>query len=245
MYDLVRRQAVLADIGQGSSLAQVARSSGVSRSTIRAWVVDRDRPQRRDPRCFVCGRTEAPPPGAYLYLLGQYLGDGCLTLYHRSPKLRIACADSYPRITAEVVEALRAVSGRSVQRYQARGCSEVSAYWKHWPCLLPQHGRGRKHRRRIVLTDWQQRLADAHPWPLLRGLIHSDGCRSVNTVTRGTRTYRYPRYFFSNESSDIIGIATGSLDALGVRWRMCRPNLVAVSRRRDVAMLDAHIGPKV
>jgi hypothetical protein len=41
------------------------------------------------------------------------------------------------------------------------GCTEVSAYSKHWPCLFPQHGPGRKHERKIELTVWQQELVDA------------------------------------------------------------------------------------
>jgi hypothetical protein len=105
-------------------------------------------------------------------------------------------------------------------------------------------GPGMKHERAIVLAPWQQDVVEAHPWQLLRGLIHSDGCRAINTIRRGDKTYRYPRYFFSNESTDIIGIFTTALDRVGVKWRMCRPNMVAVSRRADVAFMDEHIGPK-
>jgi hypothetical protein len=65
------------------------------------------------------------------------------------------------------------------------------------PCLFPQHGPGRKHERRIELTPWQQELVDLDPRPLVRGLLHSDGCRVLNWVN-GTP---YPRYhFFSNVS---------------------------------------------
>jgi hypothetical protein len=96
----------------------------------------------------------------------------------------------------------------------------------------------------FVLERWQRDLVADHLWDLLRGLIHSDGCRSLNTIRRGDKAYAYPRYFFSNESTDIIGVFTDALDQIGVRWRMCRPNLVAVSRRADVALMDEHIGPK-
>ncbi len=37
-------------------------------------------------------------------------------------------------------------------------CVEVSHYSKHWPCLLPQHGPGKKHTRPIVLEAWQEVL---------------------------------------------------------------------------------------
>ena len=167
-----------------------------------------------------------------------------MTIYHRVPKLRIACADAYPGIRSLVRKAISSVSGNSVMTVQRIGCSELAAYWNHWPCLFPQHGPGRKHERPIVLEQWQRDLVADHPWELLRGLIHSDGCRSLNTIRRGDKTYAYPRYFFSNESTDIIGVFSGVLDQVGVRWRMCRPNLVAVSRRADVALMDDHIGPK-
>ena len=29
---------------------------------------------------------------------------------------------------------------------------EVASFSKHWPCLFPQHGPGRKHERKIELT---------------------------------------------------------------------------------------------
>jgi hypothetical protein len=55
----------------------------------------------------------------------------------------------------------------------------------------------------IVLADWQHAVVDRHPERFLRGLIHSDGCRTVNRFkTRlpsgRVAEYEYPRYFFSN-----------------------------------------------
>jgi hypothetical protein len=64
-----------------------------------------------------------------------------------------------------------------VSRTPKIGCTEVASYSKHWPCLFPQHGPGRKHERRIELVPWQQELVDLDPRPLVRGLLHSDGCR--------------------------------------------------------------------
>jgi hypothetical protein len=80
---------------------------------------------------------------------------------------------------------------------------DVSSYWKHWPCLFPQHGLGHKHERRIALVPWQQRIVDARPDQLVRGLIHSDGSRHINRIKHPKRTYEYVRYEFSNRSADI------------------------------------------
>ena len=184
---------------------------------------------------------------AYLYLLGQYLGDGHLVTSARVPTLRIYTCTDYLDILDEAVDAVVRVRGARpglVGRASSARLAAVQSYWMHWPCLFPQHGPGRKHERPIRLADWQRRLVDDNPWPLIRGLIHSDGCRSVNrVVTRGT-PYEYPRYFFANESADILAIMGRALDQVGVAWRYNRPNSISIAQRRAVAEVDRHVGPK-
>ena len=158
--------------------------------------------------------------------------------------LRIYCADSWPGLIEQCEGAMLAVLARSVQRVQMRGCVGVQSYAKHWPCLLHQHGPGHKHERPIYLAKWQRPMVRQHPGDFLRGLFHSDGCRVTNRVSRAGRTYLYPRYMFSNESADIMGLCQDSLDRLGIEWRMCRRNLLSVARRESVAALDVHVGPK-
>ncbi|GAA1602437.1 MULTISPECIES: hypothetical protein [Kribbella] len=90
--------------------------------------------------------------------------------------LRIACDDVYPRLIDEAEYVVRAVHpNRPVHRVQAVGCTSVVSYWKHWPCLFPQHAPGRKHLRTIQLEDRQQELVAEHPELFLRGLFNSDG----------------------------------------------------------------------
>ncbi|MET8626764.1 hypothetical protein ABZW30_23895 [Kitasatospora sp. NPDC004669] len=128
----------------------------------------------------------------------------------------------------------------------------VQSTSKHWLCLFPQAGPGRKHNRHIELTPWQQEIVDAYPWDLICGLIHSDGCRITNWTTRTVggvkKRYEYPRYCFTNKSADIIGILTSALDAVDVRWTATRhPNdafVISVARKDSVALMDTHIGPK-
>ena len=99
-----------------------------------------------------------------------------------------------------------------------------------------------------MLEPWQQTIVTAYPGSFARGLFHSDGCRVINRVRRemadGDRWYEYPRYFFSNESADILGLCAQTLDQLGVSWRMARPNMLSVARREAVARLDKFVGPK-
>lgn len=80
---------------------------------------------------------------------------------------------------------------------------------------------------------------------LLRGLIHSDGCRGLNRVrSKAAKWYEYSRYQVTNHAKDIREIFCRACDAYGVRWRQMNWKTIAVSRRSDVATLDLVIGPK-
>ena len=186
---------------------------------------------------------------AYAALLGYYLGDGCISPAARYFSLRVSCDRTWPGTVADVSDLIRRVRpGVAVFHVSAPGVTVVQAHWKHWPCLFPQHGPGRKHERPIVLEPWQRAVVDDHPGDLLRGLFHSDGARVANWATRlvagERRRYDYPRWMFVNRSEDILGICTDALDAVDIGWRRPRATCVAVSRRDDVRRLDALIGPK-
>jgi hypothetical protein len=158
------------------------------------------------PTLSVCGDDPLKLPQApSTYLLGLHLGDGCLTPFPREVyRLRIICTNRSPQLMRECELAMAEVLSNKVSRVAktGEGCTEVASYSKHWLCMFPQHGPGRKHQRKIELTVWQQELVDVNPRPLVRGLLHSDGCRVLNWVN-GTP---YPRYHFSNVSTDIKAI---------------------------------------
>jgi hypothetical protein len=120
----------------------------------------------------------------------------------------------------------------------------ITSYWRAWPCLLPQHGPGRKHERRIELVDWQRVIVESAPEAFLRALVHTDGWRGVNRVRVKGREYAYPRYQFSNRSDDIRRLFTDACDRLGVAWRPWGPFHISVARRDAVATLDRFIGLK-
>jgi hypothetical protein len=177
----------------------------------------------------------------------EYLGDGHLVTRSKVPVLRIYACTDHPAVLAEISDAIKDVRGRrpALMRLAATDrAAKLQSYWKHWPCLLPQHGRGRKHERPIVLAEWQQNIVGQHPWPLIRGLVHSDGCRAMNRVVVRGKAYCYPRYFFSNESRDILTIMGDALDRVGVEWRYNRPNSISVARRAAVELMDMHVGAK-
>ncbi|MEV0806750.1 transcriptional regulator [Micromonospora sp. NPDC050200] len=232
----------------GSTVAEVARHLGLPYPTVRHWCKDRTEPKQlgSQVRCFRCRSDVDNPtePAAYAYLLGLYLGDGHLVTTARVPVLRVYCADAWPNLIELCDKAMRDVMASSVQRVRKRGCVGVQSYGTHWPCLFPQHGPGKKHERPIVLADWQRKIVERHPGDFLRGLFHSDGCRVSNRVTVRGKGYVYPRYMFTNESADIMGLCQWALDVLGIAWKMNRHNSLSVARREAVAALDRHVGPK-
>ncbi len=70
---------------------------------------------------------------------------------------------SYPHLITLIERAIGRVHGGSgrVGTVSKVGCVEIYAHWQHWPCLFPQHGRGRKHRRTVALEPWQTRLVNS------------------------------------------------------------------------------------
>lgn len=229
----------------GSPTAEIARAAGIPRSTVRYWIAHDwfagDR--RRGDSCDNHLVTE-DLGGPYSYLLGFYLGDGCLSLTARGVyRLRVTLDTKYPGIIDDCSRAMAIVMpDNKVGRVSRIGCLDVYSYSKHWACLFPQHGAGPKHLRPIILADWQVEAAlDRHPHLLLRGLIQSDGWRGTNRVPGG---YEYPRYMFTNRSADIRSIFAEACERMAITCRPCGDWQVAVSRRRDVARMDAFIGAK-
>jgi hypothetical protein len=193
-------------------------------------------------------RPVAIEPEAYCYLLGLYLGDGCISASGRSHRLRITLDSRYPGIIQECVDAMDAiVRGRRPPIAHKRldsQCVEVAANWRHWPCVFPQHGPGRKHLRPIVLNDDQRLLVDKHPKPLLRGLIHSDGTRIIAVERKGSYVRRAPRYGFSNLSVDILRIFESACEQVGIRYTRPSFKQIAIYRKASVALMDEFVGPK-
>jgi AcrR family transcriptional regulator len=246
MHGRQRVERVVALFYAGCNLSQIADEVGVSRSTIRTWLKDPERwlatlESGSCPNCAM--RSRAISVGSqYLYLLGMYLGDGYINREPRAERLRVALDRRYRSVIGDVARAMETVSGRRSSIVAYSGHVNVQGYSKHWSCVFPQVGPGRKHTRAIVLEPWQTDLVDADPRPLIRGLIHSDGCRLLNRVAG--RKYEYVRYFFSNKSADIHAILRDALDRLDIRWTASRADVTSIARRDAVAALDAFVGPK-
>jgi hypothetical protein len=187
---------------------------------------------------------------AYTEVLGWYLGDGHISRGRGAVyNLHIFNDRKYVGDNEHLKVILARVKpcGRPHTRL-VPGCVITTISWKHWPCLIPQLGPGRKHDRPIVLDDWQIRLVEAHPGPFLRGLFHSDGCRARNwtrkVVAGEMKRYDYPRWQFTNVSADIRELCCWALDLVEIPWRQSSWNTISVSTRAGVARLDELIGLK-
>jgi hypothetical protein len=112
MYSSEVRRNAIALMERGVSLRSISMSTGVNRATLRDW---REHPERSPnpratcPRC--ANRPALPEPHAdYAYLLGLYLGDGCISRGGARDKevwrLRIICADAWPGLIRECERAM-------------------------------------------------------------------------------------------------------------------------------------------
>jgi hypothetical protein len=97
-------------IKSGMNDSAVGRTLGIPRGTVRDWRVGLESgsggrtrsftgKKRNDSDCPLCSGDNSLDEEAYAYLLGVYLGDGCLSLHPRGVyRLRITCDLKYPEI---------------------------------------------------------------------------------------------------------------------------------------------------
>jgi hypothetical protein len=177
----------------------------------------------------------------YAYVLGMYLGDGHLARLRRTWVLRIYLDATQPEIATRCSRALaRLNTFHRVGHSDRDSMTIVRSNGRCWLRLIPQHGPGRKHKRVIMLEQWQRDVIEHVPMSFLRGLIESDGCR-YDRVVAGKA---YPAYDFTNRSADILELFAWTCELIGVRYTRPTEYVVSIARRPDVARLDAEIGPK-
>ena len=247
--------SALRDSDAGVPDAENAARHGVAVKTIRRWRREyqrRGKPRGQEHLVARCPRCESGPLdlAAYAELLGWYLGDGHISRGRRDVfGLHIANDAKYPALNGRIADLMLRVKPASRPHTRSiPGAIITTVSWKHWPCLFPQHGPGRKHERSLHLADWQRVIIKMHPAEFLRGLFHSDGCRTNNWATRTVagvkKRYDYPRWQFVNESPDIRLWCTETLDLLEIGWRQNSRKCISVSTSDGVARLDELIGPK-
>ncbi len=248
MHPPAVREHALQLIRTGLNDCEVARRTGISRTTIRDWRRPRYQPRvPAAPRvvCPCCGRSARQmtfTPGDYSELLGLYLGDGYLVRMPRTWRFRLYLDSKHTEIVRQSAELLERCFGSNVVTplYRHDGAMTIlNIYSSHLPCLFPQHGPGKKHERPIVLEPWQAEAVAKAPWRFLRGCIRSDGCSFINR----TGPYEYLSYEFFNCSRDILDLFCQTCDQVGVEYRRYAKR-ARIYRRPSVALMEAHVGIK-
>jgi hypothetical protein len=242
-------QTVLSLITNGLNNCEIERRTGIPKETVRNWRTNGlpSGTRARIDRTIV----ERPRDNrAYSYLFGAYLGDGHIATPGRSCSLRLSLDAKYPNVINECATAMGRVLPVKVRRYDRinDGAVVIHASSHNWPRIFPQHGPGRKHLRPIELEVWQRSITHRFPRQFLRGLIHSDGSRCLNrfavSLPSGVHRYAYPRYFFTNVSTDIRDLFCEHCELVGVHWTQSNWKNISVSHRDSVSILDSFIGPK-
>jgi hypothetical protein len=255
MHPAAVRARVLALAGDGVNVSDIARRTGVARTTVRDIRAAQGCPERRPlcPRCWRPRRQLSLTESDYAELLGLYLGDGYLSPMARTFSLRLFLDARHALVVREAGELLRRCFPENLVGHLRKGprrsTSVVWVYSRHLPCLFPQHGPGKKHERDLILESWQWNCVLAAPWSFLRGCIRSDGCVYVNR----TGPYSYLSYDFANRSLDLLELFARACALVGVECRLYAPSTrggkpragsVRICRRASVRLLEQHVGGK-
>lgn len=258
MRTLEERRIVKELHAQGKNNSEISRITGISRRTVSDIVLNKFTKriekigEEFDPSKFTEEQEKA-----YSYILGQYLGDGHISLMRRNVyRLRIFSDCKYPNIIQEIKDKMSIIlpentPGSNVYMNNGKtSCDSISIYSKKIKNMFPQHGEKEKHSRLIKLELWQQNIVDKYPKDFLRGLIHSDGCRFIPTTTQDQNA----RYQFTNVSTDIIKIYCATLEKLNISYSISQKAIkgkmkhhsynIFTQRKECVRILDTFIGPK-
>jgi len=200
--------------------------------------------------------TESERNSAYSFILGMYLGDGCIYKYLRTKQLTIALDKKYQKLNDYVINSMKTlfnkepnIYDRSIdngQKFKAN-CINVRYYSKHLGLIFPHEGAGAKHLREIKLTDWQTSIIS--PVDIVKGLIMSDGSYYF------CNTFKKFKYTFSNCSLDICNILMTYLGELGIVYNFHKKKTLApkgttykyhvdVAKQSEVTKLHNLIGDK-
>lgn len=246
-YNLVMKM-----YSEGIKICDIVKKLNINRSTVSNWV------RNKNGKSFVHKTNSKLPiiydplkylyelsPGidnkyrnsVYSYVLGLYLGDGCLTILPRTVKLAISVDLKYPKLNNDICNSINTIFSKkpSILPKRSKGKLtkgiDIAIYHNNLQILFPQHGLGKKHLRSIILTDWQKSIID-YRW-LLKGLIMSDGSFYI------TKKDNHQRYNFSNCSLDIMLIIEKCLNYFSIKY--CRRISVSKNpKHADIYRLEVN-----
>lgn len=234
MYDIKIIQKVLQDFKSGKNKSQLSREYNIPRPTLRYWIKKdtngESMTQRKSdiPIEYIIEKIKKNKE-MYNYILGIYLGDGHISPNKNSYKLRIVMDSKYPNLVHETRICLRNFFESPVSVNSREGCKVISVFDKNLPKYFPQHGFGKKHDRKIILSDFQ--IENISYSDLLKGLWLTDGSYYL-------RKNKYEAYNFTNKSIDIVSIFEKCLNSLSISYRKRVKNdgiwVIEVAKKSEV-----------
>jgi len=111
------------------------------------------------------------------YVIGLALGDGNLSKFPRTIRLRITCDDKYPNLMNRIEDALQQLlpENKVSRLKRPRNCTDISCYSSRWEELLGWTATGgSKIRQDIRVPQWVKNDTE-HIRYCLRGLFETDG----------------------------------------------------------------------
>lgn len=145
----------------------------------------------------------------YYYILGLYLGDGCINAVSRTYALKICCSRTQDKVMNDCINAMKYILPNKISIvYTKAEMNIIQIHSKLIPYIFPQIGPGKKYSRDVSLCDWQLKYI---VWEsVLIGLFHSDG--SIY------KDGKYVRFTFVNVSIDICEIMKRCLEHVNIHY---------------------------
>ena len=223
----------------GSSQNQIHKLLGFDRTLIRQIIKD---PDSYFEKCSVNFDLNLINKKSYSFILGVYLGDGCISRTHKENlyRLRISLDQKYKNLNTEIIENLNILFPNNkvslTNTKSSNGCV-ISVYSSNLLELFPQHDTGLKHDRPIILKEWQKQIVDNHLMDFLKGLFYTDGSFYFSR--------NYERCNFTNKSKDIINLCSDALKKLEINHCVSMKNantkyfayLIQIQKKEDMAKI--------
>jgi hypothetical protein len=247
-YDIEIIKKVVGDFKNGKNKSQLSKEYNIPRATLKYWIQNEStiKVKRTSEKSIEDIIDEIKSKKSlYNFILGLYLGDGNISHNGRklsSFRLRISQDNKYPESIKEIQKSLSQFFVKNSFITKSEGCSILTIFDKNLPVYFPQHGLGKKHERKIELSDFQRENIDYES--LLRGLWVSDG--SFYMASDGK--YSYERYNFTNKSLDIISLFEECLISLDIKYgKRFKKNdicVIQIQKKSEVDKMKKVVGIK-
>lgn len=244
-YDIEIVKKVVEEFNENPNKLFLSKKYNIPRATLRYWLdpqflkkKEMDLEYEESKKEMILDRIKNYNK-IYSFILGLYLGDGCITKNKMSYRLRIVQDEKYTNSIIEIEEKMNLFFEKKSSVTKQTGCTIVSIFDKYLLHYFPQHGLGKKHERLIELSEFQLKYIDYQN--LMRGLFISDGSYYLANK-------KYERFNFTNKSLDIINIFRDCLNHFDISHGFrVKPNgiyIVEIQRKSEVAKMKNLVGIK-